>query len=452
MASPSKSAAVLLQALSQANNLWELHPPSPATSASFTSITRTDGVHDGTSLRQQAELLRARLDSWLAPSAAMSPSTPSPVQRNVPRPPLSLLEDLPVTLLVHALTFFIPAKPGLTSTYQTKWADVGAFASVSRKTHAAAHDEVFWRPVCEQLWGSVADPRLRALWRANGWAALYQRMARSSMCVEHSGGGSSAPGGGYRLRWKDDYVLIVEVRDIQKRLVLFSEWGKLWCESGFWMDPDRVIELRCEYDATGERTGGCAAWIDAELATRQHNGVMAARLLKDHPALPGLRATELSRARDINDKWNCALTYLRESTQRADMRLEVRLLHVPSAKATTLYSAQHDGPCREEAGYGPIRMEEHDMTMDASGVQVRLKFAEMAVHLPHGAQNIRVHGDLHARMTVAQDDMDTGNDWLDKTRIGMGKFHVNFTVGGKLCELGGDRLLYRLLQALPWTD
>ena len=452
MASPSKSVAVLLQALSQANNLWELHPPPSAAPASLSSITSIGGVDDGTSLRQQAELLRARLDSWLAPSAAMSPSPPSPVRMNVPRPPLSLLEDLPTTLLVHALSFLITAKPGLTKTYQTKWADVGAFSSMSRKAHATAHDDVLWRPICEQLWGSVADPRLRALWRVNGWAELYQRMARSSICVEHSGGGSSAPSGGYRLRWKDDYVLIVEVRDIQKRLVLFSQWGPLWYNGGFWMDPERVIELRCEYDATGERTSGCAAWIDAELVTGQHKGVAVARLLKDHPALRGSLLSQPYHGLSTQTKWNCVDTYFRESTQRGDMRLEVRLLHVPSAKAATLYSAQHDDPYREEAGYGPIRVEEHDMTMDASGVQVRLKFAEMTVHLPHGAQNIRVHGDLHVRMTVAEDDMDTGNDWLNKTRIGMGKFHVNFTVGGELCELGSDRLLYRMLQALPWTD
>lgn len=449
MASPNKSVAVLLQALSQANNLWELHPPPPAAPA-LSSITSTSGVHDGTSLRQQAELLRARLDSWLAPSAAMPPASPPAMQMNGPRLPLSL-DDLPVMLLVHALTFLVPAKPGLTSTYQTKWADVGAFSSVSHKVHAAARDDVFWKPVCEQLWGSVADPRLRALWRVNGWAALYQRMARSSICVEHSGGESSAPGGGYRLRWKDDYVLIVELRDIHKGLVLFSEWGPLWYEAGDWMDPSRTLTLRCEFDATGERTSGCAAWIDAELATRQHKGVVVARLLKDHPALRGNSIPRPYHGRSTQTMWDCVDSYFRESVRRADVRLEVRLLHVPSSKAATLYSAQHDDFLHFDT-QGDIHIEAHDLMMDPSGMQGSFKFAEMVVRLPHGAEKIRVQGDLQVRMTAADDDMDTEDGWLDKTRIGIGKFHVNFTVGGELCELGSDRLLYRLLQALPWTS
>lgn len=439
--SSSPSVTALLQALSLTNTLWGI------------ASTSAPGIETQPSHRlvQEAELLHARLGSWLAQRGGMSPPPPPPptAENKKARPPLSLLEDLPVPLLVHALTFLVPAKPGLTNTYQTKWADVGAFSSVSHKAHAAARDDVFWRPICEQLWGSVSDPKLRALWRADGWAALYQRMARSSMCVEHSGGGSSAPGGGYRLRWKDDYVIIVEVRDIQKRLVLFSEWGPLWCDGGDWMDPDRALALRSEYDATGERTGGCAAWIDAEMATGQHTGVVAARLLKDHPAMRS--ATQLSAPWSTQSKWPRVNMFFHESIRRGDIRLEVRLLHVPSAKVTTLYSAQHDDGRRYDE-QGTIFMEEYGHMTDASGAQACYRFAEMVVHLPHGAEKIRVNGDLQVRMTVAEDDMDMGDGWLDKTRIGMGKCHVYFPVGDRFSELGSDRILYRMLQALPWTD
>jgi len=37
----------------------------------------------------------------------------------MPRPPLSLLQDLPDTLLVHTLTFLTPAKPGVNNSYQS---------------------------------------------------------------------------------------------------------------------------------------------------------------------------------------------------------------------------------------------------------------------------------------------------------------------------------------------
>lgn len=428
--SSSSSVTALLQALSLTNTLWE--PGIASTSAA--------GIEAQSSHRlvQEAELLHARLGSWLAQRGGMSPPPPTTAENKKARPPLSLLEDLPVTLLVHALTFLVPAKPGLNRTFQqTKWADVGVFSSVNHKAHAAARDDALWKPICQQLWGSVSDPKLRALWRADGWAALYQRMARSSMCVEHSGGGSSAPGGGYRLRWKNDYVMIVEVRDIQKRLVLLSEWGPLWCDGGVWMDPDRALTLRCEYDATGERTGGCAAWIDAEMATGQLTGVVAARLLKDHPAW--LSAPYYGWT--TQSKWARVNMFFHNSIRRGDIRLEVRLLHVPSAKVTTLYSAQHDDG---------RRYDEH-MT-DASGAQACYRFAKMVVHLPHGAEKIRVNCDLQVGMTVAEDDMDMGDGWLDKTRIGMGKCHVYFPVGDRFSELGSDRILYRMLQALPWTD
>lgn len=68
---------------------------------------------------------------------------------NVTRLPLCLLEDLPSILLVYLLTFLVSAKPGLTNSFDVKWADVGDFALLSCKAHAIARSDILWQPIRE---------------------------------------------------------------------------------------------------------------------------------------------------------------------------------------------------------------------------------------------------------------------------------------------------------------
>lgn len=155
-----------------------------------------------------------------------------------------------------------------------KWTDLGAFALAGRKAHVLARDDALWRPVCEQLWGSIADPRLRALLRAEAWAALYQRMARTSLCIELGGSGAGVLGGNFRLRWVEDFVLAFDLRDTWKNLVLYSEWGPVQYESegqeefeeSGREECDYGIILHCDYKFIYDQTGGCAQWRDAEQA------------------------------------------------------------------------------------------------------------------------------------------------------------------------------------------
>ena len=285
MASSSFSCVTaLLQALSLTNTLWE-QQQQLGIASTFASMTPSIETQPSHRLVQEAELPQARLGSWLAQRAVQIKKACT----LVPRPPLSLLQDLPATLLVHTLTFLTPAKPGVKNSYQDKWVDVGAFSLVSRKAYAIARDDAVWRPVCEQLWGSVSDPRLRAYLRVEGWAALFRHMARSSLCIEPGGSRPGVPGNDFRLRWAEDYIIASDLRDTWKNL-LFSEWGPLRyeCETEESFresdneDRDYSIKLLCDYKLTCDQLGGCACWRDA------------AQQFMDYPALSALKGIEVT--------------------------------------------------------------------------------------------------------------------------------------------------------------
>jgi len=103
------------------------------------------------------------------------------------------------------------------------------------------------------------------------------------------------------------------------------------------------------------------------------------RLLRDHPALP---ASFFLNARARDQKWKCMERYFISAIRSKGVRLEVRLLHTPSAKATTFFnSAESDGAMAERE----IPVVTHRLRGGDSDVSVRLQFT--AVYMPHAAQH-----------------------------------------------------------------
>lgn len=401
----------VLQTLALANNLWELHPPPSS----------ADPV-----LAAEALRLHAASGAWLAtqPSTATTTTTAT-----TPRSSIHLL-DLPAPTLLHVFSWLVPPTPGLNLRYYCMdgWEDFGALAIACRQLHALSQDDVVWRPVCTGLWPATDDEDLRTFWRTRGFAELYQRLARTSLCVEP---------GGYCFRWPGDFVLQCDVRDKSKHLPLFSSWGRLVCYS-----DALSARLECCDDESlsyvGDRTRGCAAWIrppDYEDAPYPHLGMAAKTLFDDHPAMAGFGDTTEER---YGHYWHVAAL-------GGHLAVDVRVIHVPTGKASTLYTTKE---CHETLN--PLTVEEGPPPDVEIGYGLGLlgldKWVFRAQRMPSASPWPWVSLHLH-----------TG--WNDE-RVGIMEFILELDYGDESLdniltmkdEIGMDRMIYRALQSLPWTD
>lgn len=195
-APPMSSPSPLVQALALASNLLALQPPAAASGGRARTRGRGGAAASAAAvdplLATEAHRLHAALGAWLASHPTLATTTTKKA-----RTALHLL-DLPAPILLHVFSFLVPRNPGDTrdwSRYRDHdevWDDFGAFARTCQQLHAISEEDVLWEPACKEIWGSVASPALRALWRgAHGYAAVYRKMAQTTLCVE---------AGGYRER------------------------------------------------------------------------------------------------------------------------------------------------------------------------------------------------------------------------------------------------------------
>lgn len=201
---PPSPAAPLLNLVQATNSFWALHPPS------------ANEAHP--TLAAEAQRLNAVLGAWLDNQSSISTTRTTSVattkkRRTAAAAATVQLLDLPAPSLLEVFSILLPANPGSSAT--AEWADFGAFSATCHHAHYLSKHDLLWRPLSEQLSPSLTNPALRALWRTRDWSELFQRMARTSMCLEP---------GGYRARWWEDYVLQTYVRDMHLNTTLFSQW------------------------------------------------------------------------------------------------------------------------------------------------------------------------------------------------------------------------------------
>ena len=433
--SSAPAAATILHSLVQATtNLWALLPPPPEQA--------------NPALAADAEKLHALLGAWLTNQPSTMAVVAKTKGRSGPAGPSSVqLLDLPSPTLLHVLSFLVPANPGYTQTHTDKWQDFVALATTCHRLHALSQDDVLWRPVCEQVWGSVTHPGVHALYKTKGWAELYRKLARSTLCMEP---------GGFRARWQEDYVLQCDVRDVQKQLLLFSQSGPLHWERtpGIEDSEQPWVTLRCAFDPTGQQTSGCAAWLSAvEAMDENQQGMLAATLYRDHPALRMTAVHAASLAGRVTPLGRYT-SYWRAATERGDVRVEVRVCHVPSGRTSLLFSSrQYYRGMDEGLTLGPANLDDHpDYVTGAVYFQPRWlsaasPFQQLQVYLPAVMDP--------ASAVVPSELSNTEKVGIGGFRVALG-CGVDNGLGQKTMELlndvGFSRGIYQTLQSLAWTD
>lgn len=148
--------------------------------------------------------------------------------------------------------------------------------------------------------------------------------------------------------------------------------------------------------------------------------------------------------------WERLSHYLWKGVSDGCLRLEARLVHVPSGKATMLYSSRHHYPgeaVREVALQNP--------TQRKTTLEAPVEFLKMC--LPPGGCFPWAQGSVNVRLETTGDV----TDMADGARFGFDNFSVKLMLGDQpyrqaippiFEEVNTNRLLYRTLQALPWTD
>lgn len=271
-------------------------------------------------------------------------------------------------------------------------------------------------------------------------------MARSNGCIVRTS--ECLEPGGYRSQWRKHYLLQFDIRDVKKNLALYSTWGTLkW----HYMDEERgehstnyllvTLECDCENESSIVGQGGCASWAPGngkawamrEADGTEYDGMLAATLFEDHPAM----ADSAHGATKVDERYT---HYWKRASERGDVRLDVRVIHSPSGKAALLCSSQGPGDSHRGAKINGRWGVKEDVLM-------AYPHTRMHAGSPFPGMTCEVSW-LHRRLSryrnrLALDDGSAGAHPGD-VEVGTKARKLKY-------DFGMDRVIYKMLQTFPWT-
>lgn len=244
-------------------------------------------------------------------------------------------------------------------------------------------------------------------------------------------------------------MLLCDVRDLVKKLVLFSCWGTLVAEEGGY-EQGRMIRLESSIpygEDKREQMSGCAAWPDDDRYSNEHgnapwpyNGMPAAALFDDgHPTMEDVQEGEYGTS--VHERFN---HYLYIGCRRGDVRVEVRMIHIPSGRATMLFTS------------GSSKRPE-PVWSEKDGIHGYFTFPRRPLLTSSPVSRLALQLDVRATPEENNvSELDRG-----KERVGIEGFALHLSFDGDsstqheldvVNEIGWERMTYRTLQSLPWTD